>query len=383
MKKFLVLTILVFTLLPYAVLAQTGESTGDVGTTPGEAFYRGEVVEVLREEIQDAGEGQYLDQLVKIKITSGDKNGQELEVENNGIVSSGGQAVKAGDKIVVYMVYVEGQGNVYYIADHYRLPSMIFILVFFFAVAILFARWKGVTSILGLAVTILVIAKFVVPQIIAGKNPVLVSLAAALIIGLVSIYLSHGFNKRTTVALIGTFVTLGLAAGMATVFVSISKLFGVGSEQAFYLQFGSLENLNLQGLLLGGIILGALGVLDDVTTTQAASVDEIKKANPNLSFIELYKSGLSVGREHIASLVNTLFLAYTGASLPLFIFFTTTNPQPLWTTLNAEFIAEEVVRTLVGSIALILAVPITTFLAAYFFTKTSSSVSAAPHHHVH
>jgi uncharacterized membrane protein len=126
-----------------------------------------------------------------------------------------------------------------------------------------------------------------------------------------------------------------------------------------------------------------LGVLDDVTTTQSATVEEIKRANHSLSFRELYKGGSSVGREHITSLVNTLFLAYAGASLPLFLFFTTNNPQPIWVTLNAEFIAEEVIRTMVGSISLILAVPITTFLAAYFFSKIGPSKIPDSHGHLH
>ena len=170
---------------------------------------------------------------------------------------------------------------------------------------------------------------------------------------------------------------------MAIMFVSAGKLLGLGSEQAFYLQFGSLETVNLQGLLLGGIILGALGVLDDVATTQSATVEELKRANPNLSFQELYRGGSSVGREHITSLVNTLFLAYAGASLPVFLFFLTKKPQPRGGTLNTEFIAEEVIRTLVGSISLILAVPITTLLAAYYFSKKGASSLESRHFHKH
>jgi uncharacterized membrane protein len=160
---------------------------------------------------------------------------------------------------------------------------------------------------------------------------------------------------------------------MAIIFVAIGKLFGLGSEEAIYLQLVPLEQLNLQGLLLGGIILGALGVLDDITTAQSAAVDELRKANPALGARELYRRGLSVGTEHITSLVNTLFLAYAGASLPLFILFTIYNDMPLWVTLNSEFIAEEIVRTVVGSVALILAVPITTAAAAAIFSRPRPS----------
>ncbi len=368
--------------LPSLALAQ--ESSGEIGTTPGEAFYKGQVLEVISEDFQETGENRVLNQTLKVKIISGEEKGQELSIDNQGIfTANGGKGFKAGDKVVIYKVNVVGQGEVYYIADNYRLPGLIWILVIFFVAAIAFSRWKGVTSILGLGITILVIAKFVVPQIAAGQNPLLISLAGAVIIALTSIYLSHGFNKRTSVALVGMLITLAISAGMAIIFVSATKLLGLGSEQAFYLQFGPLETLNLQGLLLGGIILGALGVLDDVTTTQSATVEELKRANANLSFRELYHAGSSVGREHITSLVNTLFLAYAGASLPLFLFFSSQNPQPIWVTLNTEFIAEEVVRTLVGSITLILAVPITTFLAAYYFSKKSVSSSESKHSHIH
>jgi uncharacterized membrane protein len=139
----------------------------------------------------------------------------------------------------------------------------------------------------------------------------------------------------------------------------------------------------MRGLLLGGIILGALGVLDDITTAQAAAVDELHRANPSLDARELYRRGLSVGREHITALVNTLFLAYAGASLPLFILFTIYNEVPVWVALNSEFVAEEVVRTLVGSMALILAVPITTAAAATIVSRSigGGSTSAAGHRH--
>jgi len=155
----------------------------------------------------------------------------------------------------------------------------------------------------------------------------------------------------------------------------LARLFGMGTEEAFYVQMGLLENIDLKGLLLGGIIIGALGVLDDVTTGQAAAVDEIHKANPTLPFIELYRRGLSVGREHITSLVNTLALAYIGAGLPLLLLFTTNTVQPLWVAMNAESIVEEIIRTLVGSTTLIFAVPITTALMAHILKRWPSHTS--------
>jgi uncharacterized membrane protein len=182
---------------------------------------------------------------------------------------------------------------------------------------------------------------------------------------------------------VGTLITLGISVFVAVKIVSWTHLFGTGSEDALLLQSLS-GNVNLRGLLLGGMILGLLGVLDDVTTGQAAIVEELRDANPALSVKELYRRGLSVGREHITSLINTLFLAYTGATLPLFLLFTLNQGQPFWMIVNSEQISDEIVRTVVGSSCLILAVPITTLLAAYFFGKMKWGKHSGRHHpHLH
>jgi uncharacterized membrane protein len=355
---------------------------------PPDTFYRAEVIEVLPFE-GPTEEGEITPQRLKARFTNGDLKGQEKELLNDGIFTiNGGEPLEVGQTIIVFKTSASGLEE-FYVADTYRVPSLLWIIAGFFLLAIALSRWKGFMSILGLMISILVIVQFIVPQIIAGKNPLLVILIGALIIAFVSIYLAHGFNRRTTVALISTLITLAISAGLAIMFVKASRLFGLGSEEAFYIQqLGSLQNLNLQGLLLGGIILGALGVLDDITTAQTAAVYEIRRANPSLSVQELFSRGLNIGREHISSLVNTLFLAYAGASLPLFLFFTVGgNTQPLWVTLNSEFIAEEVIRTLVGSISLMLAVPITTFLAAYYFGRREINPQEVPttthHHHSH
>jgi len=209
------------------------------------------------------------------------------------------------------------------------------------------------------------------PAILKGYDPLLVAVLGCLAITFVSLYLSHGFNKRISIAVLSTALTLGVAYILDLAFVNFAGLSGTGTEEAFYLQFAA-QTINMRGLLLAGILLGVMGVLDDITTAQSAAVDELHQANPALSFIELYKRGLSVGREHIASLINTLVLAYVGVSFPLILLFTLNKPQPLWLTLNSNFIAEEVVRTLVGSSALIIAVPVTTFFAAYFFSRKNS-----------
>jgi uncharacterized membrane protein len=227
-----------------------------------------------------------------------------------------------------------------------------------------------VGSIVGLAVSLSVIMFFIVPQILAGQDPLFISIVGSLFIMTVTIYLAHGFSRKTHIALASTFLSLSLTGFLAYFFVDISHLTGLGNDDASSLRFGQTENINFQGLLLGGIIIGALGVLDDITTSLSAVIEELKIANPSYTFRRLVKSGFRIGSEHISSLVNTLVLAYAGAGLPLFLFLIL-NPlgHPLWVILNSEIIVEEIIRTLAGSIGLVLAVPITTLMASWFVTR--------------
>jgi len=181
-------------------------------------------------------------------------------------------------------------------------------------------------------------------------------------------FLSHGFNKKTWIAIGGTLIALIITGVLADIFVEGAKLTGFASEEAGFLQAHKLGLINIKGLLLAGIIIGVLGVLDDITVSQSAIVQQLKEANSKLKAGELYKKAMSVGKDHIASMVNTLILVYTGAALPLLLLFID-NPHPFSDIINYEIIADEVVRTLVGSIGLMLAVPITTFIAAFIASQ--------------
>lgn len=338
----------------------------------GNQFWRGRVVVVLQEQERDVAGYPQLLQVAEVEILTGPETGRRVSAEYSAQAHGAQRRITTGETVVVAGSTTGGQ-TAYYVVEPYRVNFLTVMFILFVGLAILLGRTRGATSLLGLAATVVVLVEFVVPRILAGENPLLVSLLGALVIGLVSIYFAHGFSRRTSVAVVATLLTLGLSAGLAVAFVALARLFGGGTEEAIYLQFGLQQTLNLQGLLLGGIILGALGVLDDITTGQAAAVDEIGRANPALSVRELYRRGFSVGTEHITALVNTLFLAYAGASLPLFLLFTQSD-QPLWVIVNSEFVAEEIVRTLVGSITLMLAVPITTLLAAVVLHPTSDKV---------
>lgn len=335
-------------------------------TELNERFYRGEVIEIIQEYQEEFGlsGARPITQRVRTRFTQGERVDQDVEVEYGALTDR--QKLKVGDGVVL----IETGGQIY-VFDKYRLGSLGFLGAVFVLLAIAFAGWRGATSLIGLVVSVLVLTLYVVPSIIEGKNPLIVSFFGSVVIAFVSIYLAHGFTRRTTVAVVSTLATIILAFGLAQTAVGLVDLTGTGSEEAYFLQTSPISFVNLRGLLLGGMIIGALGVLDDITTAQSAAVAEISRANPKLTRRQLFARGAAVGKEHITSLINTLALAYVGASFPALLLFTVYQ-RPWWVVANTEAIAEEVVRTLVGSVALMVAVPITTFLAAYVATRFRS-----------
>ena len=367
MKKFFVnlSVLMIFIISPVVAFAQNSQV---------DQYMTGKVVEVFY-AVDDEG-GQF--QEVTVEVTSGEEKGNLVYVDHGlraTLLES--EILHFSDKVMLLKTApLSDDGGVpmpvYYISDYYRIPAMIWVLGFFALLTFIFARKKGLSALIGLAFSILILIKFMVPQILLGGNPFLITFAGALFVMLVSMYLAHGFHSRTTVAFLSTLITILLALILSVIFTDFVNIFGTGSQDAYSLQFlddGTM--LNLKGLFLGGIIIGTLGILDDITVSQAAIVDELKKANAKLTAKELYTHAISVGREHIASLVNTLVLAYAGPSLPIFIMFTI-NKQSTISLINSEFVAEEVIRTLIGSSALILAVPITTLIAAAYFSRYPS-----------
>ncbi|HRC63002.1 MAG TPA: YibE/F family protein, partial [Dehalococcoidia bacterium] len=233
-------------------------------------------------------------------------------------------------------------------------------------------RVVGVTSLLGLAASMLILLRFVVPGILSGHSPVVIAVIGALTIMASTLFLAHGVNRKTAVALAGTAGALLLTALLASLTIAAADLTGLASEDTAVLQVMSAEHVSATGLLLGGIIIGALGVLDDITIGQASAVFELRAANPLLGPLELYRRAMNVGRDHISATVNTLVLAYAGASLPLLMLLAVQG-ESLAIQVNREFIAIEVVRSLVGSIGLVAAVPLTTAIAAAVAGRTSDS----------
>ncbi|HVM18542.1 MAG TPA: YibE/F family protein [Egibacteraceae bacterium] len=250
----------------------------------------------------------------------------------------------------------------YFISDFRRSGPMIVLTALFIVAVLSFGRLQGARALVGLALTFLLIVGFMIPAVLEGRSPLTVAVVGALLIMIVTLYLSHGFNAKTTAAVVGTSLALIVTGVLAVVFVEAANFTGFASEEA---RLANVEvgGLSLRGLLLAGIIIGGLGVLDDVTMSQSSTVFQLHRANPAAGFGQLLRGALAVGRDHIAATVNTLFLAYAGASLPLLILFAG-SPDGLGTVVTSETVAVEVVRTLVGSVGLIAAVPITTALAA-------------------
>lgn len=292
---------------------------------------------------------------------------------------SGGQFVleqpidsplRAGDAILVDVVEL-GDGTVQvFFYDFQRSTPLLLLTGIFIAAIIVLGRWRGVGALAGLAASLFVILAFVLPAILDGTNAVAVALVAAGAIAFIALFLAHGFNLATAAALLSSIASLAITAFLAWVFVTMSNLTGLADESVGFLSaLGS--DINPQGLLLAGVVIGSLGVLDDVTVTQVAAVWELKRARPDTGTRDLYRRAVRIGRDHISSTVNTLFLAYAGASLPLLLLFQEAG-QSISSVATREIVAVEVVRALVGSVGLVASVPISTALAAAILGSMST-----------
>jgi uncharacterized membrane protein len=284
--------------------------------------------------------------------------------------------IRNGDSILVDIeVQSNGSPLIFFYDFERSTPLLLLLLVFVTAIVVL-GRWRGVGALAGLAASLVVIVAFLLPALLEGSNAVAVALVASGLIAFIALFLAHGFNLATAAALLASIASLALTAVLAWLFVVTSKLTGLADETVGYLSaFGS--DINPQGLLLAGVVIGSLGVLDDVTVTQVSAVWELKHAKPDADFSELYNRAVRIGRDHISSTVNTLFLAYAGASLPLMLLFREAG-QSLSSVAAREIVAVEVVRALVGSIGLVASVPISTALAAATLASRSRPVGEVP-----
>lgn len=273
-----------------------------------------------------------------------------------------------GDEVIVNISTDPDAGFVS-VNDRYRVPTLALLLGLFAVAVTVVGGWRGVRSLIALALTLAVVVRIVVPLILAGWNPAWVAIAAASGVTLATFLLTEGARRQTVAAVAGTAISLSLVAILATVFDALARFSPLrGSEDAGFLISLGGTTVDLGGLVLAAVIFGALGVLDDVTVTQAATVQELYEADPRQGRWALAGRSMNVGRSHIAATVNTLVLAYVGASLPLIVLFAAGRQDPLL-ILSGEQVAVEVVRALVGSIGIVAAVPITTAIAVFLMGR--------------
>lgn len=268
-----------------------------------------------------------------------------------------------GDKVVLsYNGGDVANPTSFQIVDFQRGTPLLLLAALFAVAVIVLGRWQGIAALIALGLSFLVLALFALPAILAGENPLWVAIAGAGAIMFIALYLTHGLSARTSVAVLGTLVSLVLIGVLSAIFSAASSLTGLDDSTSQLI--GSLgHGIDARGLLLAGVVIGALGVLDDVTVTQTSAVWELRRANPSLGWRELYGAGLRIGRDHVGSAVNTLVMAYAGAALPVLLY-SSLSGIGLGSILGAEDIAQEIVRTLAGSVGIVAAVPVTTVLAA-------------------
>lgn len=315
-----------------------------------------------REQVIVGTETTTIVQQVRVQLTSGPSKAKIVEFEND--VSP----LSVGDKIYVnHLIFING-AELYQLKDFDRRTMLIVLSVLFVAVLAAIAGLQGIRAFVSLIASVGIIAFILVPLLLKGYSPVLVSTAVAGLILTIAILATHGFRPLSYIALFGTISAVCVTSLIASASVSLMHLTGFASDASVYLNFSTHGSLDFSGLLLGGMIIGVLGVLDDVAITQASVAMELVRANASLRGIDLYRRALRVGRDHIGSLVNTLALAYIGVQLPLILLFARTD-SPLTTILNQEVVASELVRTLVGSIGLMLAVPFTTLIAVWWIGR--------------
>ncbi|MDP5182648.1 YibE/F family protein [Blastococcus sp. BMG 814] len=308
-----------------------------------------------------------------VEVLDGDGAGEFVELDLDAVVVANG--VEEGDTLVLTRDAGAEGGVTYGFFDFARdLPMVTLAIVFAVAVGLV-ARLRGLASLLGLAFAFFVLLQFVLPGLLEEGSPVLVTLVGSAAIMFVVLYLAHGFSARTTTALVGTLFGLALVAVMGALAVQTARLTGLTSEETVQLQTFD-PTLAFSGLVLAGMVVAGLGVLNDVTITQASAIWQLHEVDPSMTWRELYTRGMTVGRDHIASTVYTIVFAYSGAALPLLLLFEL-YAQPWNVVLTSSALAEEVIRTLVGAIALVLAVPVTTAAGAFFAKAADTQAGAA------
>lgn len=370
-KSWLFPFLLLIATILYAVLSKV-QLPGDGFATYGADTVRAEVVEIIEVGQVDLGGVQQTYQIARVKILEGEYAGIPMEIDyGKRQIRSDDYLLKVGNKIMVSISKTPDNVVNAYFVDYIRTTPIIWLTVIFAIAIIVISSWKGIRALLSMAFSLYIIIGYIIPHILIGEDPLRVSIIGSVILLGVSLYLTYGWTLKTHAAVISMVLVLLLTGLLSWLFVIFAKLNGTGDENVMFLMQMMDTPVNLRGLLLGGMIIGALGVLDDLVTTQASAVFELYHANSSFGFRDLYHSAMRIGQDHVAATVNTLVLAYAGASLPMLLMFSLGHGDYGY-LINFSFIAEEIVRTLVGSLGLIAAVPLTTVIAIFFAQRAES-----------
>src|SRR5215207_2037984 len=338
----------------------------------GSETAKARVTEIIEDGEIDLGGTIQRYQVARVELLEGEYQGIVMEMDyGRRQVLANNIYLQKGDTVLVTIgARPDGVLTVYF-ADFVRANSLLWLTILFVVTILVISRWKGLRSLLSMAFSLMVIIGYIIPHILSGKDPLLVSITGSVILLGVTLYLTYGWNLKTHAAVLSMIIVLLITGTLAGLFVVITRLTGSGDENALFLLQMLNTQINLRGLLLGGMVIGALGVLDDLVTTQASAVFELHHANGSLGFRALFQSAMRIGQDHVAATVNTLVLAYAGAALPMLLMFSLGRGNYGF-LVNFEFIAEEIVRTLVGSLGLVTAVPLTTAIAILFALRADS-----------
>lgn len=338
---------------------------------PAEGYVEGKIVEL------DA-----LARVALVELQGGQVVVAELgEAWSEGVDAQLTRDFAVGERVELFFLATPNGERQYLVSDWVRYPSLLTLAGLFLLVSVAIAKGKGFRAFVATATSLAITVLVVVPGIIAGWDPVTLSLVGVGGMLVLAIYFVHGITWSTTAALLGTLGAILFTIVLALFFTENARLTGLASHEALYINLGA-ATVSLKGILLAGLLIGALGALTDITIVQASVVRELAHVNPEFGLQELYTRAMRVGLDHIGSLVNTLVLAYTGAALPLLVILQL-DGFSLLRALNLEIVAAEVVHTLVGSIGLVVAVPVTTLIAAFLFRGDRLPVAPGELDHAH
>ena len=368
MKKFIFLFALISFLFNFS-LPVFAAATDAPSQMPHQERVKGNVigVQILTKTVQPTF--TLVKEKLQIKLEDGSEKNKIITIEYTAN-DSNRPVLSQGDELLLGKIPTMQGDNSYYVIDTYRLDKIVYVILCFFICALFVTGKKGLRSIIGLLISLIAIFGYLIPQILKGADPVITSVFTSFFILFIITYIAHGISRQTTVAFFSTCIGLILTIIFSSFAIHFTGLTGYGTKEALDMHFLTTNTLNVKGLFLAGIIITTLGALNDVTITQATVVFQLAKQKEKRTFLQLAQEGIIVGREHAISLVNTLVLAYTGGALSVLIyFFVSQTQQPVESILGNEFLAEEIVRTIGGTIGLILSVPLATYLAAYICNK--------------